>query len=68
MPLRIRDRIQDFVFTEFYAMKHLQHLEDFRPMAMSQIFYRFTVEDYLISIEVTGEIIKFVRVLPKPRI
>ena len=68
MPLRIRDRIQDFVFTEFYAVKHLQHLEDFRSMAMSQIFYRFTVAEYLISIEVTGEIIKFVRVLPKPLI
>jgi hypothetical protein len=67
-PLKIRDRIQNFVFTDFYAVKHLQYLEDFRPMATSQIFYRFTVEDYLVSIEVTGEIIKFVRVLPKPRL
>ncbi len=67
-PLKIRDRIQNFVFTDFYSVKHLQYLEDFRPMATSQIFYRFTVEDYLVSIEVTGEIIKFVRVLPKPRL
>ncbi len=67
-PLKVRDRIQDFVFADFYSVKHLQFLSDFRPMATSQIFYRFTVEDYLVSIEVTGEIIKFVRVSAKPRI
>jgi hypothetical protein len=62
----VRDRIQYFVFSDFFETKHLQYLPDFRPMGVTQIFYRFTLEDHLICIEVTGQIIKFVRVLPKP--
>jgi hypothetical protein len=64
----VRDRIRQFVFSDFLETKHLQYLPDFRPMGATQIFYRFTLEDHLICIEVTGEIIKFVRVLPKPTI
>ena len=62
----VRDRIRQFVFSDFLETKHLQYLPDFRPMGTTQIFYRFTLEEHLICIEVTGEIIKFVRVLPKP--
>lgn len=62
----VRDRIRQFVFSDFFETKHLQYLPDFRPMGTSQIFYRFTLEEHLICIEVTGQIIKFVRVLPKP--
>lgn len=63
---RVRDRIRKFVFSDFFETKHLQYLPDFRPMGATQIFYRFTLEEHLICIEVTGQIIKFVRVLPKP--
>ncbi len=63
---RVRDRIRQFVFSDFFETKHLQYLPDFRPMGATQIFYRFTLEEHLICIEVTGQIIKFVRVLPKP--
>lgn len=62
----VRDRIRQFVFSDFFETKHLQYLPDFRPMGATQIFYRFTLEEHLICIEVTGQIIKFVRVLPKP--
>ena len=62
----VRDRIRQFVFSDFFETKHLQYLPDFRPMGATQIFYRFTLEEHLICIEVTGEIIKFVRVLPRP--
>ena len=62
----VRDRIRQFVFSDFFETKHLQYLPDFRPMGTSQIFYRFTLEEHLICIEVTGQIIKFVRALPKP--
>jgi hypothetical protein len=62
----VRDRIQQFVFSDFFETKHLQYLPDFRPMGATQIFYRFTLEEHLICIEVTGQIIKFIRVLPKP--
>lgn len=64
----VRDRIRQFVFSDFLETKHLQYLPDFRPMGATQIFYRFTLEEHLICIEVTGQIIKFVRVLPKPTI
>ncbi len=64
----VRDRIRQFVFSDFFETKHLQYLPDFRPMGATQIFYRFTLEEHLICIEVTGQIIKFVRVLPKPDI
>lgn len=63
---KVRDRIRKFVFSDFFETKHLQYLPDFRPMGATQIFYRFTLEEHLICIEVTGQIIKFVRVLPKP--
>ncbi len=68
MPFKLRERIQNFVFNELYTIKHLQYLPEFRPMGMSHIFYRFTIENYFVAIEVTGEIIKFVRVVPKPQI
>ena len=62
----VRDRIRQFVFSDFLETKHLQYLPDFRPIGTTQIFYRFTLEEHLVCIEVKGEIIKFVRVLPKP--
>ncbi|MEB3294758.1 MAG: hypothetical protein VKJ24_16505 [Synechococcales bacterium] len=62
----ISDRIRQFVFSDVFQTKHLHFLPDFRQMGTSQIFYRFTLEDHLISLEVTGQIIKFLRVLPKP--
>jgi hypothetical protein len=64
----VSDRIQQFVFSDIFQTKHLQFLPDFRQMGASKIFYRFTLEEHLISIEVTGQIIKFLRVLPKPKI
>ena len=65
---KVRSSIQQFVFSDFFETKHLQFLPDFRQMGPSRIFYRFTLEDHLISLEVTGQIIKFLRILPKPAI
>ncbi|KAM3113761.1 cytotoxic translational repressor of toxin-antitoxin stability system [Phormidesmis sp. 146-33] len=59
-------RIQQFVFGEFFQMGQLQDLCEFQPVGSSEIFYRFTLDKYLICIEITGQIIKFLRVLPKP--
>jgi hypothetical protein len=54
------------VFVEFKDIKNLKDLPELKPLGSSAIFYRFTLEDYLIGIEVTGQIVKFVRILPKP--
>ncbi len=59
-------KVYHFVFVEFKDIKNLKDLPELKPLGSSAIFYRFTLEDYLIGIEVTGQIVKFVRILPKP--
>ncbi|NEQ74601.1 MAG: cytotoxic translational repressor of toxin-antitoxin stability system [Okeania sp. SIO2C9] len=61
-------KIYDFVFIKFSQINYLQELPELRQLGTSAIFYRFTVDKYLIGIEVTGQIIKFIRILPKPQI
>jgi hypothetical protein len=61
-------RMQQFVFNDFLQLTKLQDLPEFRRLGTSDIFYRFTLENYLISLEITGQIIKFLRILPKPDI
>jgi hypothetical protein len=56
------------VFVEFKDVKKLQDLPELKPLGSSAIFYRFTLENHLIGIEVTGQIVKFVRILPKPHL
>ena len=59
-------RVCQFVFVEFLQLTQLQDLPELRQMGSRAIFYRFTLENYLIAIEMTGRIIKFLRILPKP--
>lgn len=61
-------KIFRFVFEEFFQTNQLQDLLEFQPVGTSEIFYRFTIDNYLVSIEITGQIIKFLRILPKPSI
>ncbi len=61
-------RVQQFVFNDFFQVVRLQDLPELRRLGTSDIFYRFTLENYLVSLEVTGQIIKFLRILPKPDI
>jgi len=63
-----RQRIRQFVFDEFPKISQLQELKEFRQIGSSEIFYRFTLDRYLVGVEVTGQILKFLRVLPKPEI
>jgi mRNA-degrading endonuclease RelE of RelBE toxin-antitoxin system len=62
------ERVRAFVFEEFYTISHLQDLPDFRQIESSGIFYRFTFDRYLVSLEITGQLVKFLRVLPMPEI
>ena len=61
-------QVYEFVFNKFTKINYIQELPELRPLGSSAIFYRFTVENYTIGIEVTGQIIKFLRILPKPDI
>lgn len=60
--------IGKFVFVEFMQLNRLEELPELRQMGSQTIFYRFTLNNYIIAIEVTGQIVKFLRILPKPRI
>ncbi|MCU0549755.1 MAG: cytotoxic translational repressor of toxin-antitoxin stability system [Leptolyngbya sp. Prado105] len=61
-------KLYNFVFEDFFKTNQLQDLPEFQPLESSEIWYRFTIESFLISIEVTGQIIKFLRILPKPSV
>jgi hypothetical protein len=66
LELAAFQRVQQFVFCEFFQINQLQDLQEFQPLGSSEILYRFTLDTYLVSIEITGQIIKFLRILPKP--
>lgn len=63
-----RQSIYQFVFEDLYQLNQLSELPDFRSMGSSGIFFRFTLGSCLISLEVTGQIVKLLRLLPKPQI
>ena len=58
----------EVVFEDFLALKQIQDLPGLQPITADGIFYRFMIDNYIVGIEVTGEIVKFLRVLPKPNI
>lgn len=59
-------RVYDFVFLEFAENGPLHCLPQLRQLDSEGIFHRFTVDNYLIGIEIRGEIVKFLRVIPMP--
>lgn len=56
------------VFNEFMGLKQIQDLPELHQIGSDAMFYRFTIDNYIVGIEVTGHIVKFLRVLPKPYI
>ncbi|MBD2436408.1 cytotoxic translational repressor of toxin-antitoxin stability system [Nostoc sp. FACHB-110] len=59
-------KVYDFVFFEFAEKLSLHHLPELRQLDGDGIFHRFTLDEYLIGIEIRGEIVKFLRVIPMP--
>ncbi|WGV26587.1 cytotoxic translational repressor of toxin-antitoxin stability system [Halotia branconii] len=59
-------RVYDFVFFEFAEKGLLHSLPELRQLDSGRIFHRFTIDDYLVGIEIRGEIVKFLRVIPMP--
>jgi mRNA-degrading endonuclease RelE of RelBE toxin-antitoxin system len=61
-------QIYDVVFVDFLMLDKIQDLPGMRQIGSDAIFYRFTIDNYIIGIVVIGQIVKFLRVLPKPNI
>ncbi|GAB4203316.1 MAG: hypothetical protein Fur006_57550 [Coleofasciculaceae cyanobacterium] len=61
-------QVCEVVFDKVVSLKRIQDLPGLHPIGSDAIFYRFTIDNYLVGIEVTGQIVKFLRVLPKPYI
>jgi mRNA-degrading endonuclease RelE of RelBE toxin-antitoxin system len=59
-------RVYNFVFVDFAEKGPLHCLPELRQLDDEGIFHRFTIDDYLIGIEIRGEIVKFLRVIPMP--
>ncbi|MBP0014709.1 MAG: cytotoxic translational repressor of toxin-antitoxin stability system [Roseofilum sp. SBFL] len=62
------ETIYRFVFTEFLSLKRLEDLPKLHRLGPEPMFYHFTIGEYLIAIAVVGQIVKFLRILPKPEI
>jgi mRNA-degrading endonuclease RelE of RelBE toxin-antitoxin system len=61
-------KIRQFIFKDFLQLEQLYDLPELHQMGEKSIFYRFTLDHYFVAIEVTGEIVKFLRILPKPNL
>lgn len=61
-----KKRVLTFVFMEFAFSENLHSLPELRQVDGSGISYRFRLDNYLVGIEVKGEIVKFLRVIPMP--
>ncbi|MGI8503083.1 MAG: cytotoxic translational repressor of toxin-antitoxin stability system [Hassallia sp.] len=59
-------RVYNFVFIEFVDKSPLHNLPELRQLDTEGIFHRFTLDNYLIAIEIKGQIVKFLRVIPMP--
>ncbi len=64
----VYQRVYDFVFSEFTENMPLHSLPELRCLDEEGIFHRFTLDNYLVGIEIRGEIVKFLRVIPMPEV
>lgn len=61
-------QVCEVVFDDFLRLQQIRDLPELHQISSDAIFYRFSIDNYLVGIEVTGQIVKFLRVLPKPYI
>lgn len=61
-------QVCDVVFVDFLMLNKIQDLPGMRQIGSDAIFYRFTIDNYIIGIVVIGQIVKFLRILPKPNL
>ncbi len=58
--------IYEFIFVKSLQLHQRREFPKLRSLGSSNIFFRFSLENYLIGMEVTGHLVKFLRILPKP--
>lgn len=61
-------QVYEVVFVDFLMLNKIQDLPGMKQIGSDAIFYRFTIDNYIVGIVVIGQIVKFLRVLPKPNI
>jgi hypothetical protein len=61
-------QVHQFVFEEFQNIGQLYDLPEYRQIGTSGIFYCFELAEHLVSLEVIGQVVKFLRILPKPEV
>lgn len=62
----VYQRVYSFVFIDFAEKLPLHCLPELRQLDTEGIYYRFSLDNYLIGIEIKGQIVKFLRVIPMP--
>jgi len=62
------EQVHQFIFEDFLRLGQIYEIPGLQQIGSSAIYYRFTLGQYLVAIEVTGQIVKFLRILPKPDI
>ncbi|MBK4730330.1 cytotoxic translational repressor of toxin-antitoxin stability system [Oxynema sp. CENA135] len=62
------DRVYDFVFIKFLQFDRLGDLPNLHQLGSSPIYYWLELDEYLIAIEVMGELVKFLRIIPLPNL
>jgi mRNA-degrading endonuclease RelE of RelBE toxin-antitoxin system len=58
--------VYDLAFVDFPQKGKLHYLPQLQQIDGEGIFYRFTIDKYLIGIELRGEIVKFLCLIPMP--
>lgn len=58
-------RVYDLILIDVQKLS-LHGLPELRQLDSEGIFYRFTLDNYLVGLEIRGEIVKFLRVIPAP--
>jgi len=60
------EQVYNFVFVTLSEKLQPHNLPELRQLDQEGIFFRFSLDNYLIAIEIRGEIVKFLRVVPMP--
>ena len=62
------ERAHQFLFEQFPQLRQLYDIPGLRQISNHAIYYRFPLGNHLVALEVTGQIVRFLRIVPKPSI
>ena len=62
------ERAHRFLFEQFPQLRQLYQIPGLRQISNHATYYRFPLGNHLVALEVTGQIVKFLRIVPKPNI